>query len=105
MVDHLMELHQRAAEIATEIAAAEQQLRAALLAGEPTTPAREYLKAIRTEEVEAAAAMRDAQARAEADAEAALAAAGNVIADVVLARLAAARAALTVPSRPQRSAT
>ena len=100
-------LRARTAEVDAEIAAGQAQLRAALLAGKPTTSIREYLAAadkVRGEtemHLRAAIAAADSAAAGEPDpAEAAkIETQAARIRKAALNRIEAARAALVVPVR------
>ena len=84
-----------------EIAAGRQQLRAALVAGEPTGAFRERLAAAERERAHVADQIAAARADAEAAAGTAIVAAATVIAERVAGRLAEHRAAMTLPAAPR----
>jgi hypothetical protein len=99
MIGNMESLCARMAEIDAEIAAANAQLRDALLTGGNTASVREYLRAVHRERAETMETMQAADAAAEAAREAELVVAGRRIAGDVMARLDKLRAHLVVPDR------
>ena len=98
-------LRARLDRLEAEVAAGRQQLRAALVAGQPTGALREHLAAAVRERADVADQLAAAYADADAAAGVALAAAARAIAENVAARLAEHDAALTVPAAPAETAT